>query len=368
MKALSDYENLSHEELRERIQAVRDAAGERLAVFAHYYVVDEVVEIADFVGDSLALAKRAADSKAEALLFCGVHFMLETADILANRPEKVAARGGKEMIVMAPDITAGCPMADMITAEQANAWKDALSELVDFSEFTPVSYVNSSAATKAFCGENGGAICTSANAKKVLSDAFARRPKALFMPDSRLGRTTALDLGIKPEEIVVWDPRVKKPYGGLDPEAIKRARVILWDGFCPTHQRFSANFIQNLRKENPDAQVWVHPESQRAIVELSDGYGSTSKLLEVVDKAPAGSTLAIGTEWKLVQRMQKEHPDKTIVWPGDDPKICPNMTKATLWKVAWVLENWLEGTPVNVVKTEPQYVESAYLALKSLLN
>ncbi|MBR0224536.1 MAG: quinolinate synthase NadA [Thermoguttaceae bacterium] len=368
MKALADYENLSHEELRAKIQAVREAAGDRLALFAHYYVVDEVVQIADFVGDSLALAKRAADSKAEALLFCGVHFMLETADILANRPEKVAARGGKEMIVMAPDMTAGCPMADMITAEQAYAWKDALSELVDFSEFTPVSYVNSSAATKAFCGENGGLICTSANAEKVLREAFSRRPKALFMPDSRLGKTTALDLGVKPEEIAVWDPRTKEPYGGLDPEAIKRAKVILWDGFCPTHQRFSAEFIRNLRKENPNAQVWVHPESQRAIVELSDGYGSTSKLLDVVAKAPAGSTLAIGTEAKLVWRMQEQNPDKTILWPGDDPKICPNMTKATLWKVAWVLENWLEGSPVNVVKTEPQYVEPAYQALKSLLN
>lgn len=368
MKALTDYENLSREELLKKIKAVRAVVGDRLAIFAHYYVVDEVVEIADFVGDSLALAKRAADSKAEALLFCGVHFMLETADILANRPEKVAARGGKEMIVMAPDLSAGCPMADMITAEQAWAWKNELSKLVDFSEFTPVSYVNSSAATKAFCGENGGAICTSANAAKVLSEAFSKRPKALFMPDSRLGRTTALDLGIKPEEIAVWDPRVKKPFGGLDPEAIKRAKVILWDGFCPTHQRFSAEFIKRLRRERPDAQVWVHPESQRAIVELSDGYGSTSKLLEVVRNAPPGAVLAIGTEAKLVRRMQEQNPDKTILWPGDDPKICPNMTKATLWKVAWVLENWLDGNPVNVVKTDPQYVESAYLALKSLLN
>lgn len=368
MKALTDYENLSHEELRARVKAVRDAAGDRLAIFAHYYIVDEVVEIADVIGDSLALAQRAAESKAEALLFCGVHFMLETADILANRPEKVEARGGKRMTVMAPEATAGCPMADMITAEQAYAWKEALSQYVDFSEFTPVSYVNSSAATKAFCGENGGAICTSANAEKVLREAFSRRPKALFMPDSRLGRTTSLALGVKPEEIALWDPRTKEPLGGLTPEEIKRAKVILWDGFCPTHQRFSAQFIKNFRKDYPDGQVWVHPEAQRAIVELSDGYGSTSKLIDVVSKAPAGSTFAIGTEWKLVQRLKAQNPDKTIVWPGNEPKICPNMTKASLAKVAWVLENWLEGNPINVVTVPDAVAEPAFLSLKSLLK
>lgn len=368
MKALTDYENLSHEELLARVKAVREAAGDRLAVFAHYYVYDEIVEIADFVGDSLALAKRAANSNAEALLFCGVHFMLETADILANRPEKIAARGGKRMIVMAANETAGCPMADMITAEQAQAWKESLSEFVDFSEFTPVSYVNSSAATKAFCGENGGMICTSANAESVLRDAFAQRPKALFMPDSRLGRTTALALGVKPEEIATWDPRTKEPLGGLTPEEIKKARVILWDGFCPTHQRFSADYIRNLRKTNPDAQVWVHPESQRPIVELSDGYGATSKLIDVVSKAPAGSTLAIGTEWKLVERLQKQNPDKTILWPGENPLICVQMAKSSLWRVAWALENWLAGEPVNVVTTPPDVAESAYKALRSLLK
>ncbi|MGI6402566.1 MAG: quinolinate synthase NadA [Thermoguttaceae bacterium] len=368
MKALADYDKLSHDELRARIQEVRDSAGDRLAVFAHYYIVDEVVELADFVGDSLALAKRAADSKAEALLFCGVRFMLETADILANRPEKIAARGGKRMLVLAPDLTAGCPMADMITSEQAYAWKDELSELVDFNDFTPVSYVNSSAAIKAFCGEFGGAICTSANAEKTLRDALAKRPKALFMPDSRLGKTTALRVGIKPEEIAVWNPRSEKPYGGLSPEDIERARVILWDGYCPTHQCFSAKFIKDLRKKQPDAQVWVHPESQRDVVELSDGYGSTSKLIDVVDNAPKGATLAIGTEWKLVDRLRRQNPDKTILWPGDEPQVCGDMSKTTLAKVAWVLDKWRSGHPVSVVKTDPQYVENAYLALKSLLD
>lgn len=368
MEELADYENLSSSELRERISRVRREAGSRLEIYAHYYIPDEVFELADFVGDSLALARRAADSRAEAILFCGVHFMLETADILANRPEKVAARNGSRTLVMAPDASAGCPMADMITAEQAQRWKEALEELVDFSEFTPISYVNSSAATKAFCGAHGGAICTSSNAEQVVSAALARRPRALFMPDSRLGRTTALALGVRPEEIALWDPRVKDRYGGLTPDAIRNARVILWDGFCPTHQRFSAQFIRNLRVERPDAQVWVHPESQRAIIELSDGYGSTSKLIEVVENSPSGATLAIGTEWKLVRRLQTEHPDKTILWPGDEPLICVQMAKTTLWKVAWALDNWAAGTPVNVVTTPKELADPAFNALKSLLT
>ena len=367
MRPLIDYENLSDAELQARIQRARERAGDRLQIYAHYYVCDEIVELADVVGDSLALARRAAESTAEAILFCSVHFMLETADILANRPERLAARNGKRMLVMAAEASAGCPMADMIDADRAEAWKQELATVVDFGEFTPVSYVNSSAAVKAFCGRNGGVICTSANARKVLEDAFARRPKAIFMPDSRLGRTTSLSLGVKPEEIALWDPRTKAPLGGLTPDQIRVAKVILWDGFCPTHQRFSAKFIRDLKAENPDAQVWVHPESQRAIVELSDGYGSTSKLIEVATNAPTGATLAIGTEWKLVHRLQKRFPDKNILWPGDDPMICVQMAKSSLWKVAWALENWLDGEPVNVVTVPPDVADEAYAALKSLL-
>ncbi|MBQ9371100.1 MAG: quinolinate synthase NadA [Thermoguttaceae bacterium] len=368
MKELADYENLPVEELLDRIARVRREAGDRLEIYAHYYICDEVVRLADFVGDSLALARRAAESRAEAILFCGVHFMLETADILANRPEKLAARNGARTIVMAAEKSAGCPMADMITAEQAQRWKEQIAELVDFNEFTPISYVNSSATTKAFCGANGGAICTSSNAEQVLRDALARRPRALFMPDSRLGRTTALALGVRPDEIALWDPRVKAPYGGLTPDAIRNARVILWDGFCPTHQRFSAQFIRDLRSAEPNAQVWVHPESQRAIVELSDGYGSTSKLIDVVKNAPSGATLAIGTEWKLVSRLQNSYPDKKILWPGDEPLICVQMAKTTLWKVAWTLENWIAGEPVNVVSTPSEIADLAFEALKSLLK
>lgn len=365
MKTLAEYEKLSNEELLAKIRAVRDAAGDRLTILAHYYAPDEVVDIADFVGDSLALAKKAAASSAEAILFCGVYFMLETADILINRPEKIAARGGKRALTMAPDPTAGCPMADMITAEQAENWKRELSQFVDFSEFTPITYVNSSAATKAFCGENGGSVCTSANAEKVVRAAFERRPKLIFMPDSRLGRTTALALGVPEAEIVVWNPEL--PNGGLEPDAIRSARVVLWNGFCPIHQRFSADAIRKIRADEPNAQIWVHPESPAEIVELSDGYGATSTLIDVVEKAADGATLGIGTEWTLVERLRKRNPAKKIVWPGAEPSICVDMSKSTLPKVACVLENWLAGTPINVVETPENVAASAYKALQNLL-
>ncbi|MBP5622449.1 MAG: quinolinate synthase NadA [Thermoguttaceae bacterium] len=365
MKELAEYENLPADELREKIAAVREAVGDRLTVLAHYYAPDEVVELADYVGDSLGLAKKAAASSAEAVLFCGVKFMLETADILMNRADKIAARGGKRAVVMAPDLSAGCPMADMITAEQAEDWKRRLEEHVDFAEFTPITYVNSSSATKAFCGRNGGAVCTSANAEKVVREALERRPKILFMPDSRLGKTTSLTLGVSPDEIVTW--RLNRPLGGASVEKIKRAKVILWDGCCPVHQRFSESTIRAIKKNNPGAEFWVHPEAPRSIVELSDGYGSTTKLLDVVAKAKPGAVLAIGTEWKLVDRIRRQNPDKTILFPAERPSICVNMAKSTLDKAAWTLENWLDGEPINVVSTPEDVAEDAYRALESLL-
>ena len=365
MKELAEYNDLSADELRERIAAVRAAAGDRLTVLAHYYAPDEIVELADYVGDSLGLAKKAAASPAEAVLFCGVKFMLETADILMNRADKIAARGGKRAVVMAPDLSAGCPMADMITAEQAENWKKQLEELVDFSEFTPITYVNSSSATKAFCGRNGGSVCTSANAEKVVREAFERRPKLLFMPDSRLGRTTSLALGVAPEEIATWRPSL--PLGGSTPDEIRRAKVILWDGCCPVHQRFSTSVIKRIKAENPGAEFWVHPEAPRDVVDLSDGYGSTTKLLDVVANAKPGSVLAIGTEWKLVDRMRRQNPDKTILFPAERPSVCVNMSKSTLDKAAWTLDRWHGGEPINVVTMPDDVAEDAYRALESLL-
>ena len=365
MKELRVTEESSERELLDVIETIRQEAGSRLAIMAHYYAPDEVVGLADEVGDSLALAKKAAASNAEALLFCGVHFMLETADILMNAPEKLAARNGRRALVIAPDTTAGCPMADMITYEQAIDWERQLAHLVDVSEFTPITYVNSSAATKAFCGDRDGAVCTSANAEKVVRDAIMKRPKLMFMPDSRLGRTTCLALGFKPEEIVTWTPN--ETLGGNSPEALQRAKAILWDGYCPIHQKFSAAVISELKTKYPNAKFWVHPEAPREIVELSDGYGSTTKLLQVVADAEPGETLIIGTEWKLVDRMRRQNIDKRIVYPSAMASICDDMSKSTLEKVARVLLAWRNGAPTNVVTTPENVAASAYKALASLL-
>ncbi|MDO5308862.1 MAG: quinolinate synthase NadA [Planctomycetia bacterium] len=363
--AYQDYETRSESELLATIESIRQQLGTKLSILAHYYAPDEVVALADHVGDSLALAKIASQSSAEAVLFCGVRFMLETADILMNTPEKLAQRGGKRAVVMAADATAGCPMADMITSDQAYAWRAEIESVTSFADFTPITYVNSSAETKAFCGRYGGAVCTSANAERVVRDALAQRPKLLFMPDSRLGRTTALTLGVSAQDIATWRPG--EPLGGLSVDEIRNARVILWDGYCPIHQKFSTVRIGEIKREYPQAQVWVHPESPREIVEISDGYGSTTKLLDVVMNAPEGATLAIGTEWKLVDRMARENPGKRILFPGVEPSICQDMSKSTLQKVAWALDAWRLGEPVNVVTAPENARADAYKALEALL-
>ncbi|MCF0234298.1 MAG: quinolinate synthase NadA [Thermoguttaceae bacterium] len=352
------------EDLHAAITRLKERLGASLCIMGHHDQNDALVRHCDITGDSLELARRVPSVAAEHIVFCGVYFMQETADILMNRPEKIAARGGRRALVMSPDLTAGCPMADMITVEQAENWKCELSQVVNFDDFTPVTYVNSSAATKAFCGAYGGSVCTSANAATVVAAALERRPKLLFMPDSRLGRTTALSLGVPESEIVVWTPGA--PLGGLTVEQIRAARVILWDGCCPVHQRFSADAIRKIKEENPDAQVWVHPESPGEIVALSDGYGSTTKLIEVVKNAPNGATIAVGTEWKLVDRIRRDNPTKNVLWPGDEPAVCDEMSKATLAKIAWALENWAAGTPVNVVVTPENVAADAYRALQSM--
>ena len=362
---LQDYEKLSKDELLKIIGAIRDRAGDKLTLAAHYYAPDDVVAIADETGDSLALAKKAAESSAEAVLFCGVHFMLETADLLMNRPEKLRDRGGKRAIVFAPDPSAGCPMADMITFEQATEWENELATIVDPKEFVPITYVNSSAETKAFCGRRDGAVCTSANAEKVVREALSRRPKILFMPDSRLGRVASLAVGVDPDQIAVWTPGAR--LGGLEPDAIRRAKAILWDGYCPVHQKFSPELVRKMRDERPDAQFWAHPESRPDVAALADGCGSTTKLIDVAERAPAGSTVMIGTEWTLVDRLRRAHPDKTILYPADEPSVCLEMAKSTLPKVAYALARWERGEPINVASTPQEIADDALNALKSLL-
>lgn len=363
---LSAYENLPLSELQNRIQTIKNEMQSRLTVLAHYYCMDEVVALADFSGDSLGLSQKAAGVQTDAVLFCGVYFMAETADILINRAGLRPA-GAKEIPVMLPDLDAGCPMADMVTAAEAQECKTQLSTILDFNTVTPITYINSSAQTKAFCGENRGTVCTSANADKIMGWAFNQTERILFLPDQHLGRNTALKRGIAPENIVLWDAS-QPVLGGNSPQEIEKAKVILWKGFCPIHQRFSAEIIRKTRNEYPNVQIWVHPECPQEIVSLCDGAGSTTKLISVVNNAPSGAVLAIGTEWKLVERLKKENPDKTFIWLGQYPAVCSNMAKSTLPKMLYTLENWLEGKPVNVVKVEQTMAQSAYKALKTMLE
>ncbi len=365
---LSDYQQLSTEQLQQRIESVKKQAGSRLTILAHYYCMDEVVDLADFSGDSLGLSEKAAAADTDAVLFCGVYFMAETADILLNRPEKISQRNGRTIPVMITDLDAGCPMADMVTLAQAEECKRQLSQIMDFSAITPITYINSSAAIKAFCGDNGGTVCTSANADRIMNWALSKSEKILFLPDEHLGRNTALKRGIDESKIVVWNPDADSSERAATLEACKKASVILWKGFCPIHQRFSVDIIQNIRTETPDAQIWVHPESPHEIVRLSDGSGSTTKLISVVNQAAPGSTLAIGTEWKLVERLRKQNPDKKFIWLGKYPSVCSNMAKSTLPKMAYVLENWIAGKIENQVQVDGRIADSAYKALQKMLS
>lgn len=368
MKQLSDYQAMSSAELLDRIQAIRKQAGRRLTILAHYYCEDEVVAQADFVGDSLALSqKAAATDDTQAVLFCGVYFMAETADILLNLPKALAQRDGRRIPVMLTDLQAGCPMADMVTAAQAIDCQSQLGKILDFDEFTPITYINSSAATKAFCGEYGGAVCTSANAGNIIRWALEKRPRILFLPDQHLGRNTALAQGIDSEQILVWDPE-QPVLGGNTIEAVKNAKIILWKGCCPIHQKFSIALLQQARTRFSDAQIWVHPECPNEIVRLCNGSGSTTKLIQVVNDAPNGTVLAIGTESKLVDRLKAANPGKTFLPLAETPPVCDDMGKNSLPKMAYALEQWAAGNPVNVVSVEKDEAASAYKALRQMLE
>ncbi len=359
---------LTNDEYIAKIQDIKRRWGSKLTILAHYYCQDDVVALADFSGDSLGLSQKAASlTQTEAILFCGVYFMAETADILVNYTQGVHERNAHEIPVLMPDIDAGCPMADMVTPQDAQECKNQLSQVIDFNDVTPITYINSSASTKEFVANNNGIVCTSANADKIMNWAFERTSKILFLPDQHLGRNTAIKRGVDPDNIVLWDPS-QPSLGGNAPEQIQNAKVILWQGCCPIHQRFSVDIVKKVRAEHPDAIIWVHPECPQEIVKLCDGAGSTTKLIQVVKDAPAGSTLAIGTEWKLVERLRKQNPDKTFIWLGQYPSVCSNMAKSTLPKILQVLESLDAGAPINQVCVDAQTAFAARIALKRMLD
>ena len=357
------YQRASQEDLHERILAAKAKLGNKLVILAHFYQRDEVVQYADFVGDSFQLANAALTKPdAETIMFCGVHFMAETADILA--------RPGQRVIL--PNLAAGCSMADMADEDSVEACWEELAEIYGVDPdaegkrpVIPVTYMNSSAALKAFCGKHGGIVCTSSNASTVLEWAFERGQRVLFFPDQHLGRNTAKAMGIPLEQMPMWNPR--KTLGGNTETELLDAKVLLWHGFCSVHKRFTVAQIDKARADHPGVQVIVHPECPMPVVDAADAAGSTDFIRKAVEAAKPGSVLAIGTEINMVNRLAAEHPDKTIFCL--DPVVCPCSTMYRIHPgyLAWTLEGLLEGEIRNQIVVEPHIAQGAKVALERML-
>ncbi len=352
-----EYRSLGEEETLERIARAKEQLGSQLVILGHHYQRDEIIQFADYRGDSFKLSQQAASRKeAQFIVFCGVHFMAESADILSAPHQKV----------ILPNLNAGCSMADMADIYQVEQCWEELTSLGLEENTLPITYMNSAANLKAFVGKLGGAVCTSSNAKAVLEWAFQQRERVLFFPDQHLGRNTALKLGIPLEETCVWDP--EEPYGGNDPETLKRSKIILWKGHCSVHQRFTVEQIQLARQMYSDVNVIVHPECKMEVVQSADCDGSTEFIIKTVTSAPSGTKWAVGTEINLVNRLAKEQPDKKI-WCLD-PIVCPCSTMYRIHPhyLLWALENLLEGRVVNQIQVEPEIAEWALVALNRMLT
>jgi len=343
--------------LIERATAARAALGSKAMVLGHHYQRDEVIAFADIRGDSFKLAQAAADNRdAEFIFFCGVHFMAESADILTSKNQKV----------ILPDLAAGCSMADMATASQVdNCWQ-VLTKLGVANKTIPITYMNSSAAIKAFTGENNGAVCTSSNAMRAMKWAFEKGEKVLFLPDQHLGRNTAvLSLGLKLEDCVLWNPW--KPNGGLTDDQIKKAKVILWRGHCSVHGRFSVENIDQVREKISGVKVLVHPECQHDVVSNADVVGSTEMIIKTVKESAAGSKWAVGTELNLVQRLAHENPDKQVVFLDKTVCYCSTMNRIDLPHLVWVMESLVNGRLENQIVVEEKIAKWAKVALERML-
>ncbi len=352
------YAHMSGEELDKRIAAAKAALGERLVILGHHYQRDEIIKYADFRGDSFKLAQQAATRpQADSIVFCGVHFMAESADILSGPHQKVVL----------PNPAAGCSMADMANiAEVEECWEMLHGVLGDDAGIIPVTYMNSAANLKAFCGRNGGIVCTSSNAPAVLRWAFTQGKRVLFFPDEHLGRNTALRYGITEEQMVVWNP--KNPMATDDAEEeIERSKIILWKGYCSTHMRFSVQQIEKARAEYPTVKILVHPECRREVVDAADLFGSTEYIIQQIEQAPAGSTWGVATEINLVHRLAQEHPDQIIFCL--DPIVCPCSTMYRIHPayLAWVLEALVNGEVINQVTVDEETAHWARVALERML-
>lgn len=365
---LKSYKSLENAELKERILALKAEFGPKLLILGHHYQQDEVIELADWRGDSYQLSQLAAESsECRYIAFCGVHFMAETADILANRPEKLAERNGERIRVILPDMAAGCSMADMAAIEQIeDAW-DELGEVIDTDDITPVTYINSAASLKAFVGRHGGIVCTSSNAKAALEWAFARTSRVIFFPDQHLGRNTSLGMGITEAEMPVWDPYADE-LGGNSEVQLEASKVILWKGHCSVHQMFTAAHVAMFREQHPGIKILVHPECPREVFELADEAGSTGKIIKTVEAAPPGTKWAIGTELHLVNRLKHEHPEQEIHFLSPVVCMCATMYRIDLAHLCWSLENLAAGTPVNTIEVDEETAKWSLLALERMLE
>ncbi len=361
-----DYSGASTAELSARIARAKATLGDRLVILGHHYQREDVISFADARGDSFALSRFAATRpEADFVVFCGVHFMAESADILT----------GDHQQVILPDLNAGCSMADMADEDQVLQIWSELAQVTDSDRVVPITYMNSSASLKAFVGRNRGAVCTSSNARSILTWALGLEgaadvpggdgDKVLFFPDQHLGRNTGFQLGYGASEMAVVDPR--RPLGGLEEREVKGSSLLLWKGHCSVHQRFAPSHVEAFRRAYPEGIVISHPECSHEVVELSDEVGSTDYIIKAVERAPKGAAVAVGTEIHLVDRLARAHPDKTVL--SLDPLVCPcsTMSRIDLPHLAWVLEGLLEGKVRNRIAVDPETAADARVALEAML-
>jgi quinolinate synthase len=360
--SLENYLLVPDHTVDERIASAKAALGRDVVILGHHYQRDEVIRFADFRGDSYKLSQQAAQAGGKYIVFCGVHFMAESADVLA-RPGQVT---------ILPDLNAGCSMADMAEITQVeDCWENLVRAGITDDQgtgVTPITYMNSSAAIKAFCGERGGVVCTSSNAPGAFKWGFAKASRLLFLPDQHLGRNTGYRLGIPLDEMVVWDPYMLN--GGVDPERLKKARVILWKGHCSVHQRFLPEHVDKVRAKYPGIRVIVHPECRWEVCQKADGIGSTEGLLKIIRQAPSGTMFAVGTEIHLVNRMGREFAaeGKRVITLDDSGCLCTTMFRISPQHLCWALENLVEGNIVNQIKVPDGVKRWARVALDRMLE